>query len=67
MIAPCTYGILTVMSDSTKGPKKAVPKLTVHPATDPSPGTKAKIAAELGQELSEAIEQAVREHEGNES
>jgi hypothetical protein len=67
MINPCTYGILTIMSDSTKEPKKAEPKLTVHPAIEPSSETKAKIAAELGQELSEALEQAVREHEDNES
>jgi hypothetical protein len=55
--------MLIVMSDSPKEPKKTDPKLTVHPATEPSPGTKVKIAAELGQELSGALEQAVDEHE----
>jgi len=53
------------MNDSPKEPKKTDPELTVHPAIEPSPGTKAKIAAELGQELSDALEQAVKEHEGN--
>ena len=67
MITPCTYGILTVMNDSTKKPEKAKPKLILHPATEPSSETKAKIAAELGQELSEALEQAAREHEDNKS
>jgi hypothetical protein len=53
------------MSDSPKEPQKAVPELTVHPAVEPSPGTKTRIATELGQELSEALEKAVEEHEGN--
>ena len=57
--------MLTTMNDSPKEPKKTKPELTVHPATEPSPGTKAKIAAELGHDLSDALEQAVREHEGN--
>jgi hypothetical protein len=57
--------MIGVMSDSPKDPEKTKPKLTVHPATEPSPETKVKIAAELGQGLSEALEQAVREHEGN--
>jgi hypothetical protein len=53
------------MSDSRNEPKKAEQaELTVHPATEPSPGTKTRIATELGQELSEALEQAVEEHEG---
>jgi hypothetical protein len=51
------------MNDSPKAPKKTEPELTVHPAAEPSPETKAGIAAELGQELSEALEQAVRDHE----
>ena len=55
------------MSDSPNEPKKTDPELTVHPATEPSPETKAKIAVGLGQQLSEALEQAVGEHEGNES
>ena len=50
------------MSDLPKDSEKAKPELTVHPATEPSPDTKAKIAEELGRELSEALEQAVREH-----
>ena len=53
------------MCDSPKEPKKTDPELTVHPAAEPSPETKAKIATELGQELSDALEHAVREHEGN--
>ena len=57
---------MTAMSNSPKEPKKTKPELTVHPAVEPSPETKAKIAAELGQGLSEALEQAVREHEGGE-
>ncbi len=52
------------MSNSPKEHKKTKPELTVHPAAEPSPETKAKIATELGQELSEALEQAVREHDG---
>ena len=64
MIASNTYDILTVMSDSMKEPKKNEPELTVHPAIEPSPKTEAKIAAELGQDLSAALEKAVREHEG---
>jgi hypothetical protein len=59
--------MLTAMSDSQKEPKKVEPELTVHPATEPSPEAKAKIAADLGKGLSEALERAVREHEGNES
>jgi hypothetical protein len=55
------------MSDSPKESKKTDPELTVHPATEPSPGTKAKIAATLGQELSEALAQAVSEHENDET
>jgi hypothetical protein len=55
------------MSDSPKEPKKTDPELTVHPPTEPSPGTKAKIAAELGQKLSEAMAQAVKEHEDDET
>ena len=52
------------MSDSPKEPKKAEQaELTVHPAVEPSPETKAKIATELGRELSEALEQAVSEHD----
>ena len=51
------------MSDSPKEHRKAEPELTVHPAAEPSPETKARIAAELGQGLSEALEQAVMEHE----
>ena len=50
------------MSDSPKEPKKTDPELTVHPATEPSPGTKTRIAVELGQELSEALDHAIREH-----
>ena len=56
-------GMITAMSDLTKGHDEAEPKLTVHPATEPSRETKAKIASELGRELSEALEQAVRKHE----
>ena len=55
------------MSNSPKEPKGTKPELTVHPATEPSPETKARIAAELGRRLSEALERAVREHEGDES
>ena len=51
------------MSDSPKEPRKAEPDLTVHPAADLSPDAKAEIATELGQELSDALEQAVEEHE----
>jgi len=51
------------MSDSPQEPQKVDPELTVHPATEPSPEAKARIAAELGQKLSEALEQAVREHD----
>ena len=51
------------MCDSSKEPSKTDPKLIVHPAVEPSPTTKARIAAELGQGLSEALEQAVMEHE----
>ena len=51
------------MSDSPKEPKKAKPELTVHPAIEPPPDAKARIAAELGRELSDALEQAVMEHE----
>ncbi len=57
------------MSNSPKEHKKAEHKkaeqaeLTVHPAVEPSPKTEARIAAELGQGLSEALEQAVMEHE----
>lgn len=54
------------MSDLPKEFEKAEPELTVHPAVEPSPETKAKIAAELGKGLSEALEQAVREHEDGE-
>ena len=50
------------MIDSSKEPTKPDPELTVHPATESSPGTKSKIAAELGQGLSDALEQAVKEH-----
>jgi hypothetical protein len=52
------------MSDLPKETDKTELTLTVHPATEPSPGTKAKIAAELDQELSDALEQACEEHEG---
>jgi hypothetical protein len=55
--------MITNMNDSPKEPKKVEPELTVHPATEPSPETKVRIAAELGQGLSEALEQAVDEHE----
>jgi hypothetical protein len=51
------------MNDSPKEPKNTEPELTVHPAVEPSPETKARIAAEFGRDLSEALEQAVREHE----
>ena len=57
--------MIGVMSDSPKDSEKAKPELTVHPATEPSPEAKARIAAELGQGLSEALERAVREHEGD--
>ena len=50
------------MNDSPKKSKETDPELTVHPATEPSRGTKAQIAAELGHELSDALEQAVKEH-----
>jgi hypothetical protein len=55
--------MLTAMSDSPKDPKKTEPELTVHPATEPPSDAKARIAAKLGQELSETLERAVREHE----
>ncbi len=51
------------MNDSPREPKKTDPELTVHPAVEPSPETKARIAVELGQELYGALEQAVEEHE----
>jgi hypothetical protein len=51
------------MNDAPKEPKNTEPELTVHPATEPSSETKARIAVELGRELSESLEQAVREHE----
>ena len=57
------YGMITAMSDSRKDSEKTNPELTIHPAIDLSPGTKAKIAAEFGHGLSEAIEEAVRQHE----
>ena len=58
--------MITPMSDLRKDPKKTEPELTVHPATEPSPEAKAKIAAELGQKLSGSLERAVREHEDEE-
>jgi hypothetical protein len=51
------------MNDSPKEPQNTDPELTVHPATEPSSETKARIVAELGRELSEALQQAVRDHE----
>jgi len=51
------------MTASPKEPKKTEPELTVHPAAEPSPETEAKIVVELGRKLSEALEQAVRDHE----
>jgi hypothetical protein len=59
--------MIAIMSNSPKVPKKTKPELTVHPATEPSPETKAKITTELGESLSEALERAVREHEGEDS
>ena len=59
-------GTMTAMSDSPNEPKKTKPELTVHPATEPSPDAKVRIAAELGRGLSEALERAVREHEDEE-
>ena len=56
--------MLSTMDDSPKKHNKAEAELTVHQAVEPSPETKARIAAELGRDLSEALEQAVREHEG---
>jgi len=52
------------MIDAPEEPKGTELELTVHPAVEPSPETKARIAAEFGRDLSEALEQAVREHEG---
>ena len=48
-------------------PKVAELCAFVQPTTEPSPETKAKMAAELGRGLSEALEQAAREHEDEES
>jgi hypothetical protein len=56
------YGTITAMIDSHKDPEKTEPELTVHSATEPSAEKKVKIAAELGRELSEALERAAREH-----
>ena len=54
---------MTAMSESPKKSKGTDPELIVHPATEPSPDAKVRIAAELGRELYEALERAVREHE----
>jgi hypothetical protein len=55
------------MCDSPKEPKKADPELIVHSAVEPSPKMKARIAAELGQELSDALERAVRKYEDDDA
>jgi len=55
------------MGNSPKKSKGTEPELTVHPAAEPSPETRARIAAELGQGLSEALERVVREYEDEES
>jgi len=57
------YGTITAMIDSHKDPEKSEPELTVHSATEPPAEKKVKIAVELGRELSEVLERAVREHE----
>jgi hypothetical protein len=57
------YNTIIAMNDSPKESKETDPELTVHSAIEPSSETKAKIAAELGQGLSDALEQAVEEHE----
>ena len=57
------YGMITVVSDSPKELKGMEPVLTVPPAPDPSAETEADIAAKLALELSEALEQAVGEHD----
>ena len=64
-IKPISNGMIAVMGNTPKKSKGTKPELIVHPATEPSPEMKARIAAVLGQELSGALEQAVREHEGD--